>query len=166
MYKMTGNLTGMGNDYLWIHGVASERWDIDFPQTCLGPDVEAPPKIKKREVCPTPGEMWWDTLASGGESGPDYVINRFGCDKFRPVGSNTAVSCFPEIDKLALPAQQELDRTKSDAVMKTVQEMLSQQAPAVWLFSITQLTGTSAKLHDPAIVNELLYVDGKTWLEE
>ena len=111
-------------------------------------------------------EMWWDTLASGGESGPDYVINRFGCDKFRPVGSNTAGSCFPEIDKLALPAQQELDRSKSDAVMKTVQEMLSEQAPAVWLFSITQLTGTSAKLHDPAIINELLTVTGKTWLEE
>ncbi|MBI4442116.1 MAG: amidohydrolase family protein [Acidobacteria bacterium] len=68
-YRMTGNLTGLGNEWLWIHGVASERWDTDFPMACLGPDVEAPPEIKKREVCPEPGEMWWDTLQNALESG-------------------------------------------------------------------------------------------------
>ncbi|MBI4443078.1 MAG: amidohydrolase family protein [Acidobacteria bacterium] len=68
-YKSTGNLTGIGNDFLWIHGVASERWDTDFPQICLGPDVEAPPKIKAREVCPAPGELWYDTLQNALESG-------------------------------------------------------------------------------------------------
>ncbi|MBI4443511.1 MAG: amidohydrolase family protein [Acidobacteria bacterium] len=69
IYRMTGNLTGMGNDWLWLHGVASERWDTDFPQTCLGKDVEAPPAIKKREVCPSKGDLWWDTLQNALESG-------------------------------------------------------------------------------------------------
>lgn len=69
VYTLTGNLTGLGNDWMWLHGVASERWDTDFPQSCLGPDVEAPPAIKKREVCPSPGEMWWDTLQNALESG-------------------------------------------------------------------------------------------------
>ena len=68
-YGLTGNLTGLGNDYLWVHGVASERWDTSFPMGCLGPDVAAPPKIKAREVCPQPGEMWWDTLQTALESG-------------------------------------------------------------------------------------------------
>ncbi|MBI4444023.1 MAG: amidohydrolase family protein [Acidobacteria bacterium] len=68
-YKMTGNLTGMGNDMVWIHGVASERWDTDFPQICLGADVEAPPAIKKREVCPDPGDLWWDVLQNALEAG-------------------------------------------------------------------------------------------------
>ena len=68
-YKMSGNLTGFGNDNMWIHGVASERWDTDFPMACLGPDVEAAPEVKKREVCPKPGEMWWDTLQNALEAG-------------------------------------------------------------------------------------------------
>ena len=29
---------------------------------CLGPDVEAPPRVKAREMCPAPGQMWYDTL--------------------------------------------------------------------------------------------------------
>ncbi|MBI4442063.1 MAG: amidohydrolase family protein [Acidobacteria bacterium] len=69
IYRMTGNLTGLGDDWMWIGGVASERWDTDFPQACLGPDVEASPDIKKREVCPQPGQMWWDTLQNALESG-------------------------------------------------------------------------------------------------
>ena len=68
-YRMTGNLTGFGNDYFWIHGVASELWDSSFPQVCLGPDIEAPPEIKAREKCPQPGEMYWDTLRNAMESG-------------------------------------------------------------------------------------------------
>ena len=68
-YKMTGNVTGLGNDWMWIHGVASERWDTSFPEMCLGPDVEAPPNIKRREVCPSPGPLWWDVLQNALESG-------------------------------------------------------------------------------------------------
>jgi hypothetical protein len=68
-YKMTGNLTGIGDDWLWFHGVASELWDSSFPQECLGPDLPAPPEIKMREKCPKPGEMYWDTLQNALEAG-------------------------------------------------------------------------------------------------
>jgi len=109
-------------------------------------------------------EMWFDTFSAGGQ-GPDYVLNRFGCDFFRPVGTNTAGSCFTDVDKIALEAQRTLDTEKRNALMKQAQELLSQQAPAIWLFSISQLTGTSAKLHDPILRSETLTVDAKTWLE-
>ncbi|MBI4444010.1 MAG: amidohydrolase family protein [Acidobacteria bacterium] len=69
LYRMTGNLTGVGNDWFWFHGVASERWDTSFPRNCLGPDVEAPPKIKEREMCPEKGDLWWDTLQNALEAG-------------------------------------------------------------------------------------------------
>ncbi len=62
IYEMTGNLTNVGNDYLWINGVASELWDSSFPQGCLGLDVSAPPAIKAREMCPQPGMLYYDTL--------------------------------------------------------------------------------------------------------
>jgi predicted amidohydrolase YtcJ len=68
-YTMTGNLVGIGDDYLWIHGVASELWDSSFPEACLGPDLPAPPEIKMREKCPKPGEMYWDTLQNAVEAG-------------------------------------------------------------------------------------------------
>jgi len=61
-YRYTGDLTGLGSDYLWITGVASERWDSLFPEVCLGPDAPAPEKIKKRERCPTPDSMPWKVL--------------------------------------------------------------------------------------------------------
>ena len=69
LYRMTGNLTGLGDDTMWIHGVASEKWDALFPLACLGPDVKAPPKIKGRELCLHPGDMWWDTLQNALEAG-------------------------------------------------------------------------------------------------
>lgn len=68
-YKMTGNLTGLGDDRLWVHGVASELFDSIYPQACLGKDVEAPPKIKAREMCQKPGDMFWDVLQTAMESG-------------------------------------------------------------------------------------------------
>ena len=68
-YRMTGNLTNLGNDFLWIHGVASELWDASYPEGCLGPDLEAPPVIKAREMCPAPGDMYYDTLKNALESG-------------------------------------------------------------------------------------------------
>jgi len=68
-YTMTGNLMGMGDDRLWITGVASELWDSSFPQVCLGPDMPAPPEIKVREMCREPGNLYWDTLRNALESG-------------------------------------------------------------------------------------------------
>ncbi|MBI4478836.1 MAG: amidohydrolase family protein [Acidobacteria bacterium] len=69
LYRMTGNMTGVGDDMMWIGGVASELWDSSFPQVCLGKDLEAPPQIKIREKCPEPGEMYWDTIQHALEAG-------------------------------------------------------------------------------------------------
>ncbi len=69
IYRRTGVLQGIGDDYLWIDGVASERWDSLYPESCTGPDVPAPAHIKAREVCPQPGELPWDTLENAAKSG-------------------------------------------------------------------------------------------------
>ena len=122
-------------------------------------------ELLRMDPTKSPLEMWWDTFSGAGAGSADYVLQRFGCKSFRPVGTNTAGSCFTEIDAIAQQAVVELDSTKRDTLMKQVQEQLSQQAPAVWLFSIKQLTGSSAKLHDPVIRNEALWADEKTWLE-
>ncbi|MEE8177372.1 MAG: amidohydrolase family protein [Acidobacteriota bacterium] len=68
-YEMTGNLTNVGNDRFWINGVATELWDSSFPQACLGPDVPAPPEIKRREMCPGPGKLYYDTLKNAMKAG-------------------------------------------------------------------------------------------------
>ena len=69
IYRRTGVLQGIGDDYLWIDGVASERWDSVYPESCTGPDTIAPANIKAREVCPVPGELPWDTLENAAASG-------------------------------------------------------------------------------------------------
>jgi hypothetical protein len=69
LYKVTGNLTGLGDDMMWMGGVASELWDSSFPQNCLGNDLPAPPEIKKREKCMKPGDMYWDALQTALENG-------------------------------------------------------------------------------------------------
>ncbi len=69
IYRRTGVLQGIGDDYLWIDGVASERWDSLYPESCTGPDTVAPPHIKAREVCPQPGELPWDTLENAAKAG-------------------------------------------------------------------------------------------------
>ncbi|MCH6570637.1 MAG: amidohydrolase family protein [Acidobacteria bacterium] len=69
IYRRTGVLQGIGNDYLWIDGVASERWDSIYPESCTGPDTQAPPHIKAREVCPKPGDLPWDVLENALKSG-------------------------------------------------------------------------------------------------
>ncbi len=68
-YGYSGNLTGVGDDTLWIHGVASELWDSSFPQSCLGPDLPAPAHIKMRELCPKPGVLYWDVLETALKAG-------------------------------------------------------------------------------------------------
>jgi len=69
IYRRTGVLQGIGDDYLWIDGVASERWDSRYPESCTGPDTVAPPHIKAREICPQPGELPWDTLENAAKAG-------------------------------------------------------------------------------------------------
>lgn len=69
IYRRTGVLQGLGDDYFWIDGVASERWDSNYPESCTGPDVPAPAHIKSREVCPKPGDLPWDVLENAMKSG-------------------------------------------------------------------------------------------------
>jgi predicted amidohydrolase YtcJ len=69
LYRMTGDLTGIGDDKMWMGGVASELWDSSFPQHCFGNDMPAPPQIKKREKCMKPGDMYWDALQTALEAG-------------------------------------------------------------------------------------------------
>ena len=69
-YRQTGNLTGLGSDYFWLTGVASERWDSNTVDACLGPDLEtASADIKKWELCPEPGTLWWDVLSAATAAG-------------------------------------------------------------------------------------------------
>jgi len=68
-YRRSGVLQGLGDDYLWIDGVASERWDSFYPESCTGPDMPAPAAIKAREVCPEPGMLMWDTLENAMKAG-------------------------------------------------------------------------------------------------
>ena len=69
MYRRTGVLQGIGDDYLWIDGIASERWDSYYPESCTGPDTTAPAHIKARETCPKPGDLHWDTLENAMKAG-------------------------------------------------------------------------------------------------
>ena len=69
LYRRTGVLNGIGGDYMWFDGVASERWDSHVPEGCIGPDSNAPPHIKARETCPQAGDLHWDTLKNAIQSG-------------------------------------------------------------------------------------------------
>jgi predicted amidohydrolase YtcJ len=92
IYRRTGVLQGIGDDYLWIDGVASERWDSLYPESCTGPDTIAPPHIKAREVCPQPGELPWDTLENAAKSG-------WRLAGVHMCGSESARSFFKMIDR-------------------------------------------------------------------
>jgi predicted amidohydrolase YtcJ len=92
LYRRTGILQGLGDDYLWIDGVASERWDSFYPESCTGPDTVAPPAIKAREVCPQPGDLMWDTLENAMKAGW-RVAGVHIC------GSESARSFFKMIDR-------------------------------------------------------------------
>jgi predicted amidohydrolase YtcJ len=69
LYRRTGVLQGIGGDYMWFDGVASERWDSHYPEACTGPDTNAPPHMKARETCPHVGDLHWDTLENAIKAG-------------------------------------------------------------------------------------------------
>ncbi len=84
LYRRTGVLQGLGNEYLWIDGVASERWDSVYPESCTGPDTKAPPHIKARESCPKPGDLHWDTLENAMKAGWRITgVHTCGSESFR-----------------------------------------------------------------------------------
>jgi predicted amidohydrolase YtcJ len=92
IYRRTGVLQGIGDDYFWFDGVASERWDSIYPESCTGPDTQAPPHIKAREVCPQPGELPWDTLENALKAG-------WRLAGVHMCGSEAARSFFKMIDR-------------------------------------------------------------------
>ena len=92
IYRRTGVLQGIGDDYSWFDGVASERWDSIYPESCTGPDTQAPPHIKAREVCPQPGELPWDTLENALKAG-------WRLAGVHMCGSESARSFFKMIDR-------------------------------------------------------------------
>jgi hypothetical protein len=92
IYRRTGVLQGIGDDYFWFDGVASERWDSIYPESCTGPDTVAPPHIKAREVCPQPGELPWDTLENALKAG-------WRLAGVHMCGSESARSFFKMIDR-------------------------------------------------------------------
>ena len=92
IYRRTGVLQGIGDDYFWFDGVASERWDSIYPESCTGPDTQAPPHIKAREVCPQPGELPWDTLENALAAG-------WRLAGVHMCGSESARSFFKMIDR-------------------------------------------------------------------
>ncbi len=84
LYRRTGVLQGIGNDYFWFDGVASERWDSHFPESCLGPDTNAPAHLKARETCPKPGDLHWDTLKNAIKAGWRIKgVHSCGSESFR-----------------------------------------------------------------------------------
>ena len=51
-----------GGEMFWMAGMSHEIWDAGFNEVCLGPDMPAPPEIKIRERCPSPGTKSWESL--------------------------------------------------------------------------------------------------------
>ena len=92
IYRRTGVLQGIGSDYFWIDGVASERWDSIYPESCTGPDTVAPPHIKAREVCPKPGDLPWDVLENA-------LIAGWRLAGVHMCGSESARAYFRMIDR-------------------------------------------------------------------
>lgn len=74
--------------FLWIGGVASERWDSMFPAGCLGPDVDAPPEIRERELCrdptgdSTPSRVFRNATANGWRLAGIHAVGSHGLRTF------------------------------------------------------------------------------------
>lgn len=69
LYRRTGVLQGIGNDFFWFDGIASERWDSHHPEACTGPSTKAPANLKARETCPKAGDLHWDVLTNAIKAG-------------------------------------------------------------------------------------------------
>ncbi|MBI4443446.1 MAG: amidohydrolase family protein [Acidobacteria bacterium] len=70
IYEFTGNLTGVGNDYFWIGGVSSERWDTRNFEQCVGPDLpDLSPELKKLQLCQTPDNYYYQALFNAAKYG-------------------------------------------------------------------------------------------------
>ncbi|MEE2822093.1 MAG: amidohydrolase family protein [Acidobacteriota bacterium] len=58
-----------GGEMLWLNGMCNEIWDSIYNEVCLGDDIPAPPAIKARERCPSPGSKPWESYKAAILSG-------------------------------------------------------------------------------------------------
>lgn len=112
----------------------------------------------------SPLQIWLDAW-SDVEAG--RIINdRWGCHSLRPLGANTAGLCDLDLDQIVAQAERTLDEPSRDAMLKQAQDIITEQAPSIWLLQIRQAAGMSRKLHDPALMKtEVLTINEHTWLE-
>ena len=109
-------------------------------------------------------EMWQD--ATGGGPTVHWLLQRYGCAYFRPNGTNTAGSCFSDVDALAMEAQSAPDGAKRLALLKEAQEKLSLQAPSIWALATREAAGVSKKVRGLVHMgNGVVTVDERTWLD-
>lgn len=109
-------------------------------------------------------QMWLDGWS--GQRATDILEIRFGCEMFRPKGSNIHSYCNKQLDALVQQAQRELDPARRAAILKQAQELIRLDAPSVWGLATKVVAGMSKKLH--GVLNypsETLTVDEHTWLE-
>jgi hypothetical protein len=85
LYTITGNLTDLGDDMMWIGGISSELWDSSFPLVCLSADIPGTPaNVRQREMCREPGDLFWEILKNGMISGYRVLsIHGVGSDGVR-----------------------------------------------------------------------------------
>ena len=75
-----GDAAGLGNDTMWNIGVTLGGLDTDPPNFCS--TMEAPPEIKKLELCRTmPGTHYYESIYTALRSRLRYVVNHVKGDK-------------------------------------------------------------------------------------
>jgi len=112
----------------------------------------------------SPLELYLD--ATGGGPTVHWIEQRYGCNFFRPVGTNTAGTCYPEIDAILDQAQKSPDESRRLALLKDAQERVSAQAPSIWSLATKEIAGHSRKVHNIHHRRTgLVTVDQHTWME-
>ncbi|MBI4443141.1 MAG: amidohydrolase family protein [Acidobacteria bacterium] len=85
-YELMGSFAPAGDNYYWIMGMGSERWDTLFPEQCMGPDLEAPKVVKDTELCPTPQGLVWqqyqNAVETGWRPGATHAVGSDGARRF------------------------------------------------------------------------------------
>lgn len=121
-------------------------------------------ELLRTDPAKSPLEMYMDNW--GGTTAADVIENRYGCNWFRPKGQNTAGFCDSKVSDLAEQALKVTDVPKRQAMLKEAQELLSQDAPSIWLFVSKSIQATDKRVHNAFIArNGALYVDQRTWLD-
>ena len=87
-YRRMGDMTGLGDDYLWSGGVGVGSVDSGIPSICTSLDL--PPEIKKTEICriapgQTQREGVYEAVASGTRVAVGHVYGDQAADHFMDI---------------------------------------------------------------------------------